>query len=143
MRYLTRSLAAAAMVAMLAGCASTAHLAGPSPKEQAWLNHAGEPVESFLLFGHVSGWTPVSADKLVVYTGSREAWLVSVDATCLNLEFANGIGLTTSMGSRVHSGFDFVRFHDGMHGQDCRITDIRPVDQKAAREELKAASLKS
>lgn len=141
MRKPTLALAAAA-AAVLAGCASTAHPPESSPKVQAWLNHAGEPVESFHLFGHVNGWTPVSDHRLVVHTGPRDAWLLTVDPSCINLEFAQAIGLTTSMGGRwVHSGFDYVRFDDGAHGQRCRITDIRPVDEKAAREALKAAGL--
>nr|PZN60086.1 MAG: hypothetical protein DIU62_15065 [Pseudomonadota bacterium] len=128
---------------MLAGCASTAGPPGPSPQEQIYVSHAGEPVQSFRLSGPVNGWSPVSDDKLVVRTGVHEAWLLSVDPACVNLESAFGIGLTTSMGgSWVQSGFDFVRFDDGAHGQRCRITDIRPLDEKAAREELKAAGLR-
>ena len=32
------------------------------------VTHAGEPVESFRLFGHVNSWNSVSDDKLVVRT---------------------------------------------------------------------------
>ncbi len=130
---------AAFLLAACAGMPGKAE-APPSAKVQSYIQHAGEPVESFRLFGHVNSWNSVSDDKLVVRTGVKEAYLLSVDSTCMNLEFANRIGLTTSLGNRVQSGFDYVRFDDGFQGQRCRITDIRPVDVNAARESLNAAS---
>ncbi len=126
---------------LLSACASVPGKAEAetAAKVQTYLNHAGEPVESFRLMGHVNSWNSISAHELVVRTGVRDTWLLSVDHSCLNLEFANSIALTTSLGNRVQTGFDYVRFNDGFQGQRCRITDIRPVDAKAAREALKAA----
>lgn len=132
---------AAAAAMLLAACASVPGKADaqPSAKVQTYLDHAGESVESFRLMGHINSWNSLADDKLLVRTGVQDAYLLSVDSTCLNLEFANRIALTTSLGNRVQSGFDYVRFDDGFQGQRCRITDIRPVDAKAARDALKAA----
>jgi len=131
---------AASAAFLLAACASVPGQtdAQPSAKVQSYVEHAGEPVEGFRLFGHVNSWNSLSDHKLVVRTGVKEAYLLSVDPTCMNLEFANRIALTTSLGNRVQTGFDYVRFDDGFQGQRCRITDIRPVDADAAREALKA-----
>lgn len=136
---MTMTAATAALV--LGACASVPGQADaqPSAKVQSYVAHAGEPVESFRLFGHVDSWNPVSDDKLVVRTGVRDSYLLSVDSACMNLEFANRIALTTSLGNRVQTGFDYVRFDDGFQGQRCRITDIRPVDAEAAQKDLKAA----
>jgi hypothetical protein len=65
----------------------------------------------------------------VIFSGVSEAHLISVDSTCLNLKFANRIGISTSIGNRVNQGFDYIRFDDGFQGQRCRITEIRPVDR--------------
>src|SRR5690606_8627603 len=113
--------------------------AAPSAQVQSYFEHAGESVESFRLAGHVNSWNSLSDDKLVVRTGVQDAYLLSVDSTCMNLEYATRIALTTSLGNRVQSGFDYVRFDDGFQGQRCRITDTRPVDAKAAREALKTS----
>lgn len=122
----------------LAGCASTPQQAEPTAKVQRYLNHAGEPVNSFSMFGHVNGWNALDGDRLVVWTGVNDAYLLSVDATCMNLQFANRIGITSTTGNRVQSGFDYVRFDDGFTNQRCRITEIRPVDYDSVREDLKA-----
>lgn len=124
---------------LLAGCASVPQkTAEPSAELQRYLNHAGEPVDSFSVFGHVSGWNSLDDKRLVVWTGVNDAYLISVDDTCLNLEFAQTIGLTSAVGTRVHTDFDYVRFNDGFQGQRCRITEIRPVDYKAVKDERKA-----
>jgi len=135
--YLKMTTAALATLA-LAACATVpgAADAPPSAKVQSYLDHAGEPVESFRLFGNVDSWNPLSDHRLLVRTGVRDTYLLSVDASCLNLQFANRIALTTSLGNRVQTGFDYVRFDDGFQGQRCRITDIRPVDADAARKDL-------
>jgi hypothetical protein len=138
MKRIATILAAATTALLLTACASTPGQADTrtAAKEQAYLEHAGEPVESIRLFGRLNSWSSVSDHKLVVRTGVNDSYLLTVDPTCTNLEFAHSIALTTT-GSRVQTGFDYVRFDDGFMGQRCRITDIRPVDAKAASQALK------
>jgi len=89
---------------------------------------AGEPVASFHYFGFNS-WTPLGKDHLAVWTRPNEAWLIKVNGVCLDLDFAQQIGLTSSL-SRVYARFDNVLVDNAR----CRIESIRPVDVKALRE---------
>ena len=119
----TRPLAllslSAILVAALSGCAT-----GLPRKDAGQLNYvdyAGEPVDGFTAM-RIQSWTPVSREKLLVWTGINEAWLVKVWDGCEDLLFANVISVTRT-GSRV-SRFDNIRV-----GRDrCPITEIRPVD---------------
>lgn len=143
-RKLPLALAVAGSLALAACATNPEQIARAEAKQaakvQPYLDHAGEPVSSFRLFGHVSSWNPLSDHQLVVRTGVNDSYLLEVDRTCQNLTFANFIGLVTRTGNTVQSGFDYVRFDDGFQGQRCRITEIRPVDADAAQKEIDAAS---
>jgi hypothetical protein len=120
----------AILSAALAGCAT-----GLPRKDEGKLNYvdyAGEPVEGFTAM-RIQGWTPVAREKLLVWTGINEAWLVRVWDGCEDLLFANLISVTRT-GSRV-SRFDTVRV-----GNDrCPITEIRPVDIRHMKADRAAA----
>lgn len=117
------------LLAALAGCAS------PGPRERMAARlaeveaHAGAPVESFHLW-QLDRWETLGRAELMVWTRPNEAWLLRVDEPCRDLEFANALTLSSSVG-RVHRRFDAVQFEH----QRCRINEIRPVDGRA----LKAA----
>jgi hypothetical protein len=96
-----------------------------------YMDHAGEPVDSFSYLGRFDSWRSLGRDKVVVWTGVNTAYLLTVQEPCQDLQFANRIGLT-STGSTVSRGFDSVRVGND---QTCRITEIRPVNYK----DLKAA----
>jgi hypothetical protein len=117
-----------AAAASLAGCASTlAKLQGPKLN---YSEYAGEPVKSFYM-GNFDGWTAVSKDQLVVWSGMNKAYLLTVTGYCPDLEFANTIAVT-STGSTVD------RFEKVIVGRDrCMINEIRPIDVKQMKEDRK------
>ncbi len=122
-----------ACMGVLAGCA-----AGPARVEanetlERYLAYAGEPVRQFNSFG-LHGWTPLARDRLLLWTGVNEAWLITVWDTCRDLDFANAIKVTSTASSI--SSFETVRV-----GRDrCPIREIRPVDVRAMKAEKREGS---
>ncbi len=125
-------LAALLAITLIAGCTSMRAREGePTERERYWY-YAGEPVSSFQYFGRVSGWSGLSRNELVVFTGVNNAYLLTTDGTCFDLPTAFTIGLESRMGSSI-SNFDSVRV-----GRDrCRITEIRPIDYKRMKQEAR------
>jgi hypothetical protein len=116
--------AVAAMMgaALLAGCAT-----GP---KLDYTDYAGEPVRSFYM-SSFDGWTVVSKDRLVVWTGLNKAYLLTVTGYCPDLQYANAIAVT-STGSTVD------KFEKVIVGRDrCFINEIRPLDTKQMKEDRK------
>lgn len=97
------------------------------------LPYAGEPVDSFR-FWNLTQWELVGSDKVVVWPRLQEAFLITVDEPCTDLEWAKSIAVTSSA-QRVTARFDSVKA-----GKDrCRIKEIRPLDMKRYQRERKAA----
>ena len=95
--------------------------------------HAGAPVQSFTIFGHVSGWTPIGDSALAVWTRPKEAFLLELDGPCWDLEFTPFISLTSTF-NRVSARFDKVLVRDrDVVSIPCRIHTIRPLDTTAIR----------
>jgi hypothetical protein len=122
----TNRVASAAAVAMctaaLAGCAT-----GP---KLDYTDYAGEPVKSFYM-NNFDGWSSVSKDQLVVWTGLNKAYLITINGYCPDLQFANAIAVT-STGSTVD------KFEKVIVGRDrCFIKEIRPLDTKQMKEDRK------
>jgi hypothetical protein len=116
-----RSLMIALAVAALAACASQ-----PEKPNQRLLDYqasSGAPVNSFRYFSLWS-WEALDRTHLSIYTRGNEAYLLTVDGGCQNLEWVNAIGLT----SRMHEVT--ARFDKVLTGQmvPCTIMEIRPVD---------------
>lgn len=127
------SLVALTLVAgMVAGCAS-------QPKLD-YREYAGEPVKSFYMNSY-DGWTPVSKDQLVVWTGINEAYLLTVRGYCPHLEYANAVAVTSTANT-------VDKFEKVIVGRDvCFINEIRPIDakqmkadRKLMREQMKKAA---
>jgi hypothetical protein len=114
--------------ASLAGCASTlAKLNGP---KLDYTEYAGEPVKSFYL-GNYDGWSSVSKDQLVVWSGINKAYLLTITGYCPDLQFAQTVAVT-STGNTVD------RFEKVIVGRDrCFIKEIRPIDTKQMKEDRK------
>jgi hypothetical protein len=112
----------AILVAMLAvGCASGPQRVRSDDTLAQYLDYTGEPVRSFTAF-RLQSWQPLARNRLILWTGVNEAYLVTVWDSCPDLQFANSIGVT-STGSQVTT-FDHVRV-----GRDrCPIQAIRPID---------------
>jgi hypothetical protein len=108
--------------ALFAGCAS-----GP---KLDYTDYAGEPVKSFYM-PSFDGWTAVSKDQLVVWSGLNKAYLLTINGYCPDLEFANAIAVT-STGNTVD------RFEKVIVGRDkCFIHEIRPLDVKQLKADRK------
>ncbi|MCS6947203.1 MAG: DUF6491 family protein [Steroidobacteraceae bacterium] len=122
-----------ALALLTSACASTiGQMRGESPSER-YRQYAGEPIERFTAFD-ITGWTPVSRNELVVWTGVNDAYLVKVWDTCRDLQFAERIGVTRTANSV--SKFESVRV-----GRDrCPINEIRPIDVKQMKADRAAAT---
>jgi hypothetical protein len=120
-----------AAVAALTACTSMKNRETDEQTLARYMDYAGEPVDSFSYLGRFDGWRSLGRDRVVVWTGVNDAYLITVQAPCQDLQFANRIGVT-STGSTVSRGFDSVKVGNN---QTCRITEIRPVNYK----DLKAA----
>ena len=107
----------------LAGCASTVTKATSEQAEMQYRDYAGEPIDKFTAF-RFDSWTAVSRNRLVVWTGINDAYLLTIWDGCDNLQFAERIAVRRT-GSSV-TRFDSVQVRD----QRCPISEIRRVDVK-------------
>jgi hypothetical protein len=118
----TSVVAALMATGLIAGCAS-------QPKLD-YREYAGQPVKSFYMNSY-DGWTPVSKDQLVVWTGLNEAYLLKVTGYCPNLQYAHAIGVTSTANT-------VDKFEKVIVGRDrCFINEIRPIDTKQMKEDRK------
>src|SRR5688572_26746164 len=118
----TSLVATLVAIGLVAGCAS-------SPKLD-YREYAGQPVRSFHMTSY-DGWSPVSKDQLVVWTGINEAYLLRVVGYCPNLQYAHAIAVT-STGNTVD------KFEKVIVGRDkCLINEIRPIDTRQMKEDRK------
>lgn len=121
-----------AAAALAAGCATTPNRIKSDEALERYLAYAGEPVREFTAF-RLQSWQPLGRDKLMLWTGVNDAYLVTVWETCRDLQFANSIRVRNT-GSSV-STFDSIQV-----GRDrCRIEEIRPVDIRRMKAEQHAA----
>ena len=88
---------------------------------------AGQPVDSIMYFQQ-QGWQPLGDTHFALWTGVNKVYLFQVAKPCINLGWANGIGLHAHMHT-LRARFDYVQ----VQGQPCQIESIRPVDYLAMR----------
>lgn len=99
----------------------------------SYADYAGEPVAQISTLRAVDGWTPVSRNQLVIWTGMNDAWLLRVWDNCPDLMFVNSIRVT-------RTGSSISRFDKVMAGRDaCPIQEIRPIDTARMKADRKAA----
>lgn len=121
-------------VILIAGCTSSAERRQMESEElAAYTRHAGAPVDQIRSFRLIS-WQPVSDRSILLEARLNEWYLIDVSGPCMGLPFAHAIGVENSMNA-LQARFDNII----VEGQPCRIETIRPVDYKAAREEIRAA----
>ena len=114
---------------LLTGCISTLKKLN-EPKLQ-YSEYAGEPVKSFYMRSNDQGWSPVSKDQLVVWSGINEAYLIKVTGYCPDLMFAQAVGVTNDGGT-------VDKFSKVLVGRDkCFIEEIRPIDTKQMKADRK------
>ena len=124
-------------VALLAGLVVLPALAQQTASERSDLaryqKYAGAPVDRVPYF-QVNGFQYLSPDTLAIWFGVNKLYLLTVQTPCINLAFANGIGLTAK-NNMLYRNFDFVTFDH----QRCKILKIVPVDElKMKQDEAKA-----
>lgn len=114
---------------MLSGCMST--LKKLNEPKLDYREYAGEPVKSFDMRNYDGGWSAVSRDQVVVWSGINEAYLIKVAGYCPDLQFANAIGVTNTAGT-------VDKFEKILVGKDrCLIEEIRPIDTKQMKADRK------
>jgi hypothetical protein len=118
-------------VAGLAACSSVPPSERNAQALMQYAQYAGEPIHDFHYYSHYQSWQPLSRDKLFTRTGANDAYLLTV-FPCMNLEFATRIGITSQFNA-VRSGFDSVL----ADGERCTIQEIRPVNYKQLRADLR------
>jgi hypothetical protein len=124
----TSLVATVISAALLAGCAST--LAKMNAPKLDYSEYAGEPVKSFYM-GNFDGWTAISKDQLVVWSGINKAYLIKITGYCPDLQFANAIAVTSTANT-------VDKFEKVIVGHDrCFINEIRPIDTKQMKEDRK------
>lgn len=118
--------------ALLAGCAGAARLSDQQALER-YQSYAGEPVDRFTQL-RIDNWESLDANKLVLWNGRQEAYLVTVWDTCADLRQAHTITVISSSAHTV-TVFDKIKvvrdptFGPMMTGMDsCPIREIRPID---------------
>jgi len=121
-------------LASLAGCTGIRQRDAEPGALARYLEYAGEPIPSFSTVGRIDAWRPLSRTQLVVWTRLDNAYLLTVNPTCQELEFAMSIALVSRVDGTVSSGFDHVRA-----GRDrCQIMEIRPIDYRLMKQEERA-----
>jgi hypothetical protein len=121
------------LAACLSACAAMSNHETDHQRLARYLDYAGPPIHEFRFYSSFNSFSPLDRDHVLVSTGANQQYLLRVVPACLDLPFANGIGLTSSFHT-VRSGFDSVRV-----GHDvCRITEIRPIDSRQMREDERA-----
>jgi hypothetical protein len=119
--------------ALLAACSGIPLKQRQDAQRARYDAYAGPPIEQFTYLGHYDSWQPIGTNELVVWTTPFQAYLIKVAPPCNNLQFANRIGLT-STANTVSARFDFVRV--GRQWR-CPIQEIRPVDYKRMRQDMR------
>ena len=86
-----------ALLALLAATVASAQTREVQEKRLAeYLPYAGQPVEKFQ-FWDLIRYELVGEYKVIVWPRLNEAYLITVDAPCNDLEWAHSIGLTSSV----------------------------------------------
>ncbi len=101
-------------------------------------SYAGEPVSEIRSYTRFNSWSPIDNQHVLIETNVNEAYLLTVDPTCFDLSFATRLGVVSHYSHTISSGFDSLR----VGRETCRITEIRPVNYKQMRADLKAQQQK-
>jgi len=112
---------------LLAGAAMVPAIAQQTDSEHADLaryqKYAEAPVDHVRYF-QINGFQYLAPDQVAIWFGVNKLYLLTVETPCINLAFANGIGLTAK-NQMLYRNFDFVTFDH----QRCKIVKIEPVDE--------------
>lgn len=134
--------------ALVATCSAGALAQGPKQREAerlALFQRYASPPQNSMHYFRIEGFEYLGKnaqgeDAMALWTGVNTAWLLTLQPPCLNIDFANAIGLTSTSGE-VNVHMDWVKY--GRHGQQCQINSIRKVDYKGVRAAMKGAQSES
>jgi hypothetical protein len=122
-------------LALLAGCSEIPLNTRETKQAELYHQYAGPPVDGFTYLGRYDSWTSLGNNQLVVWTTINDAYLITVRQPCINLPFAQHIGLTQTTHT-VTQKFDFV-----LVGRDrCWIQSIQPVNYLQMKRDLRQKS---
>jgi hypothetical protein len=133
MPTLTRLMTWVFAAAVLAGCVAPAPRKDDAAAEAKFLKFAGPPLDSFTYLGRYDGFRTLGPKEVVIFTTVNDAYLIRARDPCINLQFANRIGLTSSNRS-VYRAFDFIIADH----ERCQIDTIRYVDYSAFKRDRDA-----
>lgn len=91
------------------------------------------PVDDFH-FWSFDHWQPLGPTHVAVWVSINEAYLLTVEDGCPNLEWAKDIGVTSQAPHVVSRRFDSLTFDH----ERCRITKIEPIDYARMKADGKA-----
>jgi hypothetical protein len=124
-----RLLAVLTVAAFAAGCATKS---ARDAEAQAYFKHMGEPVDEVRAF-RLTDWRPLDRYHLVVWRSVNDAFVIRVQEPCTNIDFAQSLAIDYQA-PVLRSRFDHVR----IDGDRCRIEEIRPVDYRLVRQEMRS-----
>ncbi|MBO9664940.1 DUF6491 family protein [Dokdonella sp.] len=117
-------------VLLLAGGARADTPETQSENLERFTPYLQRPVEQFK-FWSMYKWQLVGPDKVVVWTTIDDAYLLTVETPCTQLQWSRDIGVTSQASHTVMRRMDAV-----VAGNDrCRILEIRPVDYRLMQSE--------
>ncbi|HUI60902.1 MAG TPA: DUF6491 family protein [Steroidobacteraceae bacterium] len=122
-----------ALTAGLMACSGIPRQDRDQAQLDRYLHYAGPPVDRITWLGRYDGWEALGQYQLVVWTNVSDAYLITVYSPCENLQFAQRIELT-STAHTVYQKFDSVI----VRGWKCQIAEIRPVDYRRMRQDMRA-----
>ena len=129
MRFL---LLVVSVVCVLSGCANLPPRQDPATVRARYASYAGEPVDRITWLGHFDSWESLGDNQLLIFTTPSDAYLLSVTPPCIDLNFAQTIAVT-STGPTISARLDSVI----VKGWRCQIAQIRPVDYRRMRAEMR------
>lgn len=117
----------------LGACSSVPRQETVSKELTRYQPYVGAPVTEFSTLKGINGWNSIDREHLVIFLGVDDAYLLTVAAPCMNLDFTNAVAFRTRTPSML-TRFDNVYVGDR---ETCPITEIRPIDYRRMKAEMR------
>jgi hypothetical protein len=117
---------------VVAGCAGGSAISRSEQALEKYEPYIGEQIRSFTAF-RIDSWQSVDRDRLILWTGINDAWLITISGSCPDLLFTDRIRVT-STGSQI-STFDKVI----VRSDTCLIDTIQPINIRQMKADRAAA----
>ena len=113
------------LITALAGCTSSS--GAPAGEESRAKTRICVPIRQ------INSYSALDDRHVLVDAAGKRTYLLTVDAACSGLRFANGIAIADQSTQICNDGFGFLSFrHAGLGKRRCRILDLRQFDDNAA-----------